>query len=527
MQLRSSPPKVKLVKTFQTPFANAVATARTCYSSRIITDADVEKNPEQRDRIARSIYLAGHHTTLQHAHFQFALENVSRQALWGFFHAHPFYNSEQVSQRYVEVKPGRVLLAETGDQNLNALFEKAVVRQMRVYHLLNEQLRPAIEAVYFGIFPGRKTSSGEAKKKAYASAIKKKCQEAARYVLPVGTFAHLYHTISGITLHRYNRLAHSLDCPTEQRLIIDAMVKEVNDNDPTFFRDIEDTLELADTHEALALKALAKRETPRERTAKFCKNFDDSLGKLTSKLISYSTDSDQLLGDAVREVFGLLDDELSNTRAVEMLIDPKESPYLGEALNLNTLSKSMRALKLPQFTFRKKLSHTADSQAQRHRMTPGIRPALYRHIVPGAPDYITPEIFFHEFAQEAKKTYDDEMQAIWNDIDSLDKAGIDAETWQYLLPNAVSVRFTETGPLLDQHHKWTTRLCYNAQEEIWRSTLDEVQQVCEVAPEIGRFLLPPCGLRERAKAKPICPERDRFCGVTVWRRPQSEWLRII
>ena len=95
MRLLSEPPKVTLTKLFTSPFDNAVATARTCYSSRIITDDDVRKKPEQRDRIARSVYLAGHHTTLQHAHFQFAFENISRQALWSFFHAHPFYNSER------------------------------------------------------------------------------------------------------------------------------------------------------------------------------------------------------------------------------------------------------------------------------------------------------------------------------------------------------------------------------------------------------------------------------------------------
>src|SRR5690606_6005939 len=86
LTLKSPPPRVKLTKVFTTPFDNAVATARTCYSSRIVTDADVAEKPALRDRIAQSIYLAGHHTTLQHAHFQFTLENVSRQVLWSFFH---------------------------------------------------------------------------------------------------------------------------------------------------------------------------------------------------------------------------------------------------------------------------------------------------------------------------------------------------------------------------------------------------------------------------------------------------------
>ncbi len=65
------------MKAFATPFDNAVATARTCASPRVVTDEDVARSPEQRDRIARSVYEAGHHTTLGHAHLQFALVGVS------------------------------------------------------------------------------------------------------------------------------------------------------------------------------------------------------------------------------------------------------------------------------------------------------------------------------------------------------------------------------------------------------------------------------------------------------------------
>ncbi len=128
----SAEPKVTLVNSFARPFDNAVATARTCYSSKGIITAeqvageglDEEKREERRqkrDDLARSIYKAGHHTTLQHAHFQFALENVSRQFIWSFLHSHPFYNSEQVSQRYVTVDPtqiGHAPLVAGGGQGL-------------------------------------------------------------------------------------------------------------------------------------------------------------------------------------------------------------------------------------------------------------------------------------------------------------------------------------------------------------------------------------------------------------------------
>ena len=103
----SFPPEVRILTMLDRPYETAVAAARTCYSATgLITADDVEAGSEAvRDRIARSIYKGGHHTTFQHGYVQFALNNVSRQFLWTFLHSHTFYNSEQVSQRYVPVKP--------------------------------------------------------------------------------------------------------------------------------------------------------------------------------------------------------------------------------------------------------------------------------------------------------------------------------------------------------------------------------------------------------------------------------------
>src|SRR3989304_4896319 len=96
-----------------------------------------------------------------------------------------------------------------------------------------------------------------------------------------------------------------------------------------------------------------------------------------------------------------------------------------------------------------------------------------------------------------------------------------------LLPNAVAVRFTESGDLLNLRHKYAMRLCYNAQEEIWRASLDEVEQISKVNPAIGKYLLPPCTSRDMADVRPVCPEGERFCGVKVWRLRLRDYRRII
>src|SRR5215467_12430580 len=150
----SPAPRVRLVHAFDRPYENVVATARTCYSAKgIVTEDQASARPDRRDAIARSIYDAGHHTTFQHAHFQFALENVSRQFLWTFLHSHPFYNSEQVSQRYVEVSRGQYAIPPLGAAERD-LYERTAQLQQAAYRQLSVALKDTVGQRYFSIFPG-------------------------------------------------------------------------------------------------------------------------------------------------------------------------------------------------------------------------------------------------------------------------------------------------------------------------------------------------------------------------------------
>ena len=86
----------------------------------------------------------------------------------------------------------------------------------------------------------------------------------------------------------------------------------------------------------------------------------------------------------------------------------------------------------------------------------------------------------------------------------------------YVLPNAVAVRFEQSGTLLDLLHKWTLRTCINAQREIWQASMDEVEQVRAVHPKLAEHIGPPCFVRS-GNARPRCTEGSHFCGVPVWR----------
>ncbi len=149
---------------------------------------------------------------------------------------------------------------------------------------------------------------------------------------------------------------------------------------------------------------------------------------------------------------------------------------------------------------------------------------LLRHFT-GEPDYIIPEPIKH--SEAALKLYEESMADSWETVNRLLAAGESPEFAAYLLPNAVKVRFTESADLLNLHHKMAMRLCYNAQEEIWRASMDEAEAISGVNPEIGKWLLPPCGLRKHAGAKPICPEGDRYCGIPVWRLDRKDYERVI
>ncbi|MFT3841337.1 MAG: FAD-dependent thymidylate synthase [Myxococcaceae bacterium] len=518
----SAPPKVTLVKGFGSDaFDNAIATARTCYSSKIITAADVSKDERSRalrDRIARETYEAGHHTTLQHATFQFALENVSRQAIWSFLHSHPFYNSEQVSQRYVEVKPGNVVQPKLPDP-LGQLYRSAVEDAMAAYQRLIQLLTPRVSDEYFRIFPARKRAPDK-----WVLGIKKKAQEVARYVLPVGTFAHMYHTVSGLTLHRYHRLCRQLDAPSEVTLMVQSMVDAVNGADPQFFARIEDPLPLEQTVEFKALSELGRVKASHS-AKEYVREFDAQLGPLCSKLTDYKVNAVASVAQGVRDVLGVTKAQMSDAVALEKVLDPAQNPLFGEALVLTTLSKLTRALGHAHYTFQKKLSHTADSQDQRHRMTPGSRPVLQAHFIPGEPDVITPELI--AAVPEALELYQATVKKTWSTISALLDAGVNEEMALYLLPNAFPIRFLESGDLLHLHHKWVHRLCYTAQEEIWQASREETMQVAKVHPQLAAHIHAPCKLRKDAGITPFCPEGSRFCGVPVWNLALEQFSRLI
>lgn len=507
-----TPPVVKLEGVIAHPYDLAVATARTCYSSKgIVSVEDVsrtEKARALRDKIADSTREAGHLTTRQHAHFVFAIDKVSRQFIWSFLHSHPYYNSEQVSQRYVKVAPGNYAVPLLPEKQ-RAKFKAALERQTEDYQRLIEMSLPEVTRRYFDVFPFRKSTAAQ-----YQPQLLKRAYEVARYVLGVATHAYLYHTVSALTLLRYRRLCDYFETSEETRAVVGMMVDEVKKIDPDFVRELADPLPLDQTPEYAILRELGLSRDLGDKN--FIREFDASLaGNRYSVLVDYKINAEATLAASVRSVLGLTKDNLGDAAALEVLFDPARNKTYTDTLNVATLSKLNRALFHAHYTFRKKISHTADSQDQRHRMVPASRPMLARHYT-GEVDYVAPLVVredarLAEFFHASMKNSFDTINELLND-------GVKADDALYLLPNAFPIRFEESGDLLNLHHKWKARSCYTAQEEIYFATIEELRQVEGVHPNVAKHILAPCYLRYRGGVKPYCPEGDRFCGVRVWKQ---------
>ena len=561
-EVRAVQPRVRLVAYTKDPFQLAVASARTCYAADFVFAGRLDKkgertrltleealprhrvelaqigaldtpharridlvasvqaaveDPDVRNavaafadlarqraeadaRIAHSIYEAGHHTPFQHPTFVFAFEDVSRDVVESFFHNHLFYNSEQQSQRYVEMKRADVHAPASvaGDPQRWAVYEEAVRHAWDAYHALRERLVEPNRKVMAAIGKAKGQSDKEALKEA-----EKKAQEMARYVLPVAAATQLYHTVSGIVLLRYMRMCEASAAPDEARAVVEQMAAEVRKVDPAFMDQVQET------------------PRPREEHAEWRLAGDAPIPPLPkgtrSQLLHHTPDAPKLVAAAIREVTG---STLPDKELLAQVLDPGRNPVWNDTLNTWDHSPVLRSLRHVHYTFRKRLSLTAYAQDQRHRMTPGSRPQIQRLLTP-EPDVHVPDVIAAD--PEARRAFDAAVATLWAAIAKLRAMGVPAHDAAYLLPNATNVTFHQSGDLLSFVHKWRLRLCFNAQKEIFDASLDELRQVQAVHPGLTAWIGPPCSFVAAAQPPELqqsveacCPEGPRWCGVKVW-----------
>src|SRR5678810_1481301 len=101
---------------------------------------------------------------------------------------------------------------------------------------------------------------------------------------------------------------------------------------------------------------------------------------------------------------------MSDDQALDRVMNPARHRYRLDILNVSHHSPLMRALHHATYVFEERLSHTADSQDQRHRMVPASRPLL-TFADTAAPDYITPRLIASN--PRARAVYDCAMREAW------------------------------------------------------------------------------------------------------------------
>ena len=317
MPVLTGAPRVTLRHASARPYDAAIAAARTCYSPRVI-GAD-EITATQRETIGPLTFEGGHHTVWQHAHFEFGLENVSRQFVWSFLHSHPFYNSEQSSQRFVRLDEVRALVPESLGAEARSVYEAAIEGAWDSYRRLTELLKADTRRI-LGELRHLTPNASEKRRKKVEREAEKKAIETARYVIPIAAFTSMVHTLSGIVLHRLYRMMRTGDAPAETRAVVEAMVGLVKELDPAFF-------------DRIGQGPLGETEIVETRLPRFAQDgdaeaarLDASLGSRVSLLVDHMGRAEQTTADAVRAVLGATPETLSDDDALERLLNPRPEP---------------------------------------------------------------------------------------------------------------------------------------------------------------------------------------------------------
>ncbi|WP_345976051.1 FAD-dependent thymidylate synthase [Sulfurimonas sp. HSL3-7] len=443
----------------ETPSNTAVSAARTCYFPNGIVPPEKSEGWERKDDLLKGIFKGGHHTTLMHTHVTMLISGMSRHLIWRMLHGHPYYNSEQVSQRYAKMKIENFVYPKEGDK---AEWEAYYQKRFEDYEKLIEILHPDVLEVVPKF--RRKDSM-------------KKAQEMARYVLPGGMSAYLYHTVNIITLLRYIAVAKAMpECRAEAEEFADLLAENLVKIDASLRPLVEHAQEGNPLFPEFDMDGLKEKI---------------KLGS-DQKVKVYD-----VVGDAA---FAVNDNYADVLRYSQMLPD---SGVLGG------------------FSSYIKLSLSADAQNQRHRKSPAIRPALesiYRRSA------YTPPIIAKN--AEALALYERSIRESYDFFEAQrEKLGFGEAA--YALSNAHEIELIERNDFTSFHHKAQMRLCYNAQEEIFDVVYEQALQLRAMGVAGAEEFLPPCTTRFKMKIRPTCPEGDHFCGIKVWKLDFNEYKRDI
>ncbi|MFZ5366229.1 MAG: FAD-dependent thymidylate synthase [Patescibacteria group bacterium] len=501
------PPKVKLSLITRVPPGEkdidsrdiAVSAALQCYAPGIAPM--VERPTQKHQELAETTLEAGHHTTRMHSHYTFLIEGASRSVVHDVLHFPPFYNTSQQSQRYVEAKEGNYLEPAKSTEEQRKLYLEAANFANRQYFKFLEILRPEVERRLQLMYPEKGWRTPRVAERLETKA-RKLSQEVARYVLPIAQKTNLEYTLNELQLLRLFRASQMQHFCKEAKYLVALMITELAKFDKGIIQDLREPLTRVDEQD---FEETYIREQKEE--------FDNWLGGRQTRLLLFPKNIQEELANAVRNVLGTPKRYLSDSEALKRLMDPAKNPLLADVYEVGIMDPLTSCLREVSVRFATRLSHTADSQRQRQRRTPGATPSI-KAMYDGKADYITPLIIREN--EDLRGEYDATMEKIYRNVAKCLEVGIPKEWALLLLPNAHALRLVETGDLLDWLHRFKDRLCYRAQEEIFFISVKQTEQIIPVLPEAREMILAKCGVRQGARMRPRCPEEEGWCGQPVY-----------
>ena len=203
-------PVVTLRTAPTVPFDGAIAAARTCYSPRVIGTSEVTDEPARHDRRAHLRRRSPHRLPARalrvRAREHLAPVRLDVPALLSVLQLRAVEPALRQAERAARVRAAdhgrgaRRLRAGGADARGTATpSSRRCSRTTR-----SRSSRSCATS-------GRRTNPERLKQ--IEKDAEKRAIETARYVIPIGAFTSMVHTVSGIVLHRLQRMMHTGDAP--------------------------------------------------------------------------------------------------------------------------------------------------------------------------------------------------------------------------------------------------------------------------------------------------------------------------
>jgi thymidylate synthase ThyX len=459
---KSNGDPVKLAEYFEElydmdPEQLASNAGRACYES------EMPAIDKEKIKVKDRLFDTGHHTTLEHSYFTFAIDDISVSTItFGMHLAHPFYNSDQRSGRYSKMYD---------EPDVAEIYERmkrySPVRRLETYVPKRKGTNQAMDFIEYGL-----EVFGENKEKLTKIAAdvlrrerpnvsdkyieqnaRKMAQEQLRVFISTIAPTGMYHTVDLATLAALFRVAWT----PEMRQAVSQMKNAVLKRHPGVGYMFDENM------------------IPRQFRA-----FDDALY-------------------ADKEQKGVLFSPSLGIKNIDIPLDftPVMPRHTNDSVDLLRFDPICMNNNVYSIRTEIEVSTMTMGQDQRHRTIDRGMPSFTGNF------YLPPLLKIAGLEGKAK-----EFQRQWVDLAGSYSPGVA----QFVAPYGAMVRYQKHSNINALLHELSKRLCWCTQEEIYNLNIQLVHQLAERG--YGEFvdrIAPPCKYGR-------CVEGARYCGrdLDVW-----------